>query len=67
MKIKLLGVLFIVIASVSCNKNKYNCTVVSDLGGFGLVTTERTFKGTNSEMLAFEKANTTETKTTTCH
>ena len=58
-----------VLAFASCNKQTFQCTVVTNTGiGAGVeITTERKFRGTYDEMLAFEIANTTDTKTTTCH
>ncbi len=52
----------------SCGK-KYTCEVVHHTGiGAGVdVTTKKTFRGSYKKMLEFEKANTNEEKTTTCH
>lgn len=51
----------------SCGKT-YNCTVVTDIGfASAKITTEKKFRGTYDQMSAYEKANTTDKKTTTCH
>jgi hypothetical protein len=68
MKSKTILLLAIGTLFISCGK-KYNCEIVHHTGiGAGIdITTNRTYRGSYEKMLAFEKANTTEDKTTTCH